>query len=273
MSNGTDFGNLSDSEISPTLITRYATKAVTLIYSIEKVLYVLITSMIIFAIIALFDIATINGYIKTFSDDAYDLILLSIAIITIGILIYIIRIIFNTRKKLDKWACMFEKNSLRTALSIGMAGVDNNALLHSIIENVTDVGDSIANFIKDKSNYKSLFFNQTFDEKNSFDILIDVSRVSNNSIETNELKLKLLEYGSIIANISKNSHALDIEDVKLFVDSVLYYIKKTENSVGLAILVGSDFTIDALSFASSFSNNSIGYLILIEKPLPVVSIK
>lgn len=272
MSDGGNFGNLSDNEVSPILITRYANRAVTLISSIEKILYFLIVSMLTFAIIVFFDITAIKGFIPIFSDDTIDLILFSIAIIMIGVLMFIIKMVLNTRKKLDKWATMFERNSLRTAISIGMTNMDKNALLHSIIENLTDIGESIDNYVKYDTRNKDLFFNQTINEKISFDILIDVSKVSKNSKEATDLNSKLVAYGSIIANISTNSEVLDTQDVKLFVDNVLDYVKVTGNNVGLAILVAPDFTNEAFSFVSYFSNKSIGYLILIEKPLPVVSL-
>ena len=53
---------------SPTLITSYAEKAIDLIYSTERFLYLLLPVLITFGIVILLDIAAIKGYVYFLPD-------------------------------------------------------------------------------------------------------------------------------------------------------------------------------------------------------------
>jgi len=68
--------------------------------------------LVAFALLVFIDTAAVKGYIKFLPEDEYDIVLSLIAFIAIGIIVFLLRIILNTRKKLDNWAYVFEKNSL-----------------------------------------------------------------------------------------------------------------------------------------------------------------
>ena len=110
-----NFDNQDNSDLnsfSPTLITTYSQKAVSSIHSIERILYVLLSVLVAFALLVFIDTAAVKGYIKFLPEDEYDIVLSLIAFVAIGIIVFLLRIILNTRKKLDNWAYVFEKNSI-----------------------------------------------------------------------------------------------------------------------------------------------------------------
>ncbi len=266
-----NFDNQDNSDLnsfSPTLITTYSQKAVSSIHSIERILYVLLSVLVAFALLVFIDTAAVKGYIKFLPEDEYDIVLSLIAFVAIGIIVFLLRIILNTRKKLDNWAYVFEKNSIGSLISIGLSNLDKKTLLFSIIENIGEIGEPIKKYIsKNKDNIDS-FFDQRISNETVFDVLIDGDKIrSNNGGDDNDFIInKLNEYGAVVGKIVTNPNTVDTNDIKLFIRSVLEYSKSTNKYVGLALLAGNEITSDAMDYAKNYSNNSIGYLIIIEKP-------
>src|SRR6476659_453051 len=265
------FNNNDDSDLnsfSPTLITTYSQKAVYSIHSIERILYVLLSVLVAFALLVFIDTAAVKGYIKFLPEDEYDIVLSLIAFIAIGFIVFLLRIILNTRKKLDNWAYVFEKNSIGSLISIGLSNLDKKTLFFSIIENIGEIGEPIKKYIsKNKDNIDS-FFDQGTSKDTVFDVLIDGDKIkSKDGGDDNDFIInKLNEYGVVVAKIVTNTDTIDTNEIKLFVRSVLEYSKATNKYVGLALLVGNEITSEAMDYAKNYSNKSIGYLIIIEKP-------
>jgi hypothetical protein len=266
-----NFDNQDDPDLnsfSPTLITTYSQKAITSIHSIERILYVLLSVLVAFALLVFIDTAAVKGYIKFLPEDEYDIILSIIAFVAIGIIVFLLRIILNTRKKLDNWAYVFEKNSIGSLISIGLSNLDKKTLLFSIIENIGEIGEPIKTYIaKNKGNIDS-FFDQRTTKEPLFDVLIDGDKIisKDNRDEDDMLINKLNEYGTVVGKIVTNPNTIDTPEIKGFIRSVLQYSKSKNKYVGLALLVGNEVTSDAMDYAKNYSNNSIGYLIIIEKP-------
>ena len=265
------FDNHDNSDLnsfSPTLITTYSQKAVYSIHSIERILYVLLSVLVAFALLVFIDTAAVKGYIKFLPEDEYDIVLSLIAFIAIGIIIFLLRIILNTRKKLDNWAYVFEKNSIGSLISIGLSNLDKKTLFFSIIENIGEIGEPIKKYIsKNKDNIDS-FFDQGISKDIVFDVLIDGDKImSKDGGDDNDFVVnKLNEYGTVVGKIVTNPDTIDTNEIKLFVRSVLEYSKATSKYVGLALLVGNDITSEAMDYAKNYSSKTIGYLIIIEKP-------
>jgi hypothetical protein len=253
---------------SPTLITAYSQKAVSSIRSIERMLYLLLSVLVAFALLVFIDTAAVEGYIKFIPEDEYDITLFLIASVAIGIIVFLLRIILKTRQKLDNWAYVFEKNSIGSLISIGLSNLDKKALLFSIIENIGMIGEPIKKYISKDEDNINLFFDQKISNETAFDILIDGDKIkSKGGREENDFVIgKLNEYGAIVGKIVTNSSVIDINEVKLFVRSVLDYSKSTNKFVALALLAGNEVTNEATEYAKNYSNKSIGYLIIIEKP-------
>ncbi|MDR4489988.1 MAG: hypothetical protein R2685_03680 [Candidatus Nitrosocosmicus sp.] len=253
---------------SPTLITTYSQKAVSTIRSIERILYLLLSVLVAFALLVLIDTAAIKGYIQFLSDDEYDVVLSLIALIAIGIMIFLLRIILRTRRKLDNWAYVFEKNSIGSLISIGLSNLDKRALLFSIVENIGTISEPIKEYIFANNDNIFSFLDQKISDKTYFDILIDSEKIrsSGNDREIEMIISKLNEYGSIIGKIISHPSTIQINEIKSFIQTVLEYSKSKNRFVGLALLVGNEVSNEAMEYAKNYSNKSIGYLIIIEKP-------
>ncbi|HET6590582.1 MAG TPA: hypothetical protein VFG45_10515 [Candidatus Nitrosocosmicus sp.] len=253
---------------SPTLITTYSQKAVSTIRSIERILYLLLSVLVAFALLVLIDTAAIKGYIQFLSDDEYDVVLSLIALIAIGIMIFLLRIILRTRRKLDNWAYVFEKNSIGSLISIGLSNLDKRALLFSIVENIGTITEPIKEYIFANNDNIFSFLDQKISDKTYFDILIDSEKIrsSGNDREIEMIISKLNEYGSIIGKIISHPSTIQINEIKSFIQAVLEYSKSKNRFVGLALLVGNEVSNEAMEYAKNYSNKSIGYLIIIEKP-------
>ena len=266
-----NFDNQDSSDLnsfSPTLITTYSQKAVSSIRSIERILYVLLSVLVAFALLVFIDTAAVKGYIKFLPEDEYDIVLSLIAFVAIGIIVFLLRIILNTRKKLDNWAYVFEKNSIGSLISIGLSNLDKKTLLFSIIGNIGEIGEPIKKYISKNKDNIELFFDQRISKDTVFDILIDGDKImSNDSGHDNDfITNKLNEYGVVVGRIVTNPNTIDTNEIKLFIRSVLEYSKSTNKYIGLALLAGNEITNEAMDYAKNYSSKTIGYLIIIEKP-------
>ena len=200
--------NLIDSSglnsFSPTLITIYSQKAVSTIRSIERVLYLLLSVLVAFAILVFIDTAAVKGYVKFIPEDEYDFILSLIAFAAIGIIIFLLRVILRTRKKLDNWAYTFEKNSIGSLISMGLSDLDKKTLFFSIIENVEEIGEPIKNYISKSKDNIELFLDQTVSTTTKFDILIDGDKIKSKDGDSSDnapIAHKLNEYGIVVGKI------------------------------------------------------------------------
>ncbi len=250
---------------SPTLITTYSEKAISFINSIERFLFILLPFLIIFAIIILFSTVALKNYVQILSDDVFDLLASIFAFIAVGIIIYLLKIIVDTRKKMDNWAYIFEKNTISTSINISLSKLDSIGLLNAVVESVREIGEPIQKYISNDTKSIERFTNQNFLEDIFFDILIDDTKIAKDKDEHNYFKNKINEYGSIIGKI-QTSGVIDSNAVNLFIQSILKYAKVTNKFVGLALLVGNDVTDEAMNIVINYSNKHIGYLIVIDKP-------
>jgi hypothetical protein len=98
-------------------------------------------------------------------------------------------------------------------------------------------------------------------------MVIDDTRIDNNTDSSNYFKNKIDEYDSIIVKSENASTIIDFNYVLLIIQSILKYVKITNKFVGLALLVGNEVTNEAMELITNYSNKSIGYLIIIEKPV------
>src|SRR5919202_282773 len=162
---------------SPTLITTYSEKAISFINSIEKFLFLLLPFLILFAIVILFSTVALKNYVQILSDDIFDILATVFAFIAVGIIIYLLKIIVDTRKKMDNWAYIFERNTISTSISISLSKLDSICLLNAVVESVREIGEPIQKYISNDTKSIERFTNQNFLEDIFFDILIDDTKI------------------------------------------------------------------------------------------------
>src|ERR1700739_139922 len=162
---------------SPILATRYAHRSSKLIYSIERNFYWIIALICILFTLSLLDILEIKiHHIFPFSLDTPITVLLGILMAALG---YTFRSILKSRRMLESWADLFERNSIRAGVDISMAKKSKEEALRAIAETVEEIGELLRDYISSKKDNSNEFLNISIDNSKLiiFDVLIDSKHV------------------------------------------------------------------------------------------------
>src|ERR1051325_7167828 len=253
---------------SPTLATRYAHRAATLVRSIEKNSY-----PIIGIVIALFVLSTLDmlgGHdILPFSLDPIITVFSAGSIIALS---YMLRLTIKSKRVLENWADVFERNSIAAGINISMGSRTREEAVHAIAETVEEIGLQLREYISSRGNYNE-FFDIAFGKDTAtatttqFDIVIDKDNLkpTENSSSYQDLKTALQKYGSVIVKFVNG--AIDANTILSYYNLLSRYISITKNNVSLALIIGDDATSDAHNLALHPKHKKIGYMIIIERPL------
>ena len=253
---------------SPTLATRYAHRAATLVRSIEKNSYLIIGIVIALFVLSALDM--LGGHdILPFSLDPIITVFSAGSIIALS---YMLRLTIKSKRVLENWADVFERNSIAAGINISMSSRTREEAVRAIAETVEEIGSQLREYISSRDNYNE-FFDITFGKDTAtatttqFDIVIDKDNLkpTENSSSYQDLKLALQKYGSVIVNFV--SGTIDANTILYFYNLLSRYISITKNNVSLALIIGDDATSDAFNLASHPKNKKIGYVIIIERPL------
>ncbi|MGB6627915.1 MAG: hypothetical protein WBE61_07265 [Nitrososphaeraceae archaeon] len=254
---------------SPTLATRYAHRAATLVHSIEKNSYLIIGIIIALFILSTLDMLGVHE-ILPFSLDPVITVFSAGSIIALS---YMLRLTIKSKRVLENWADVFERNSIAAGINISMGSRTREEAVRAIAETVEEIGSQLREYISSRDNYNE-FFDIAFDKDTAtatttqFDIVIDKDNLKpteNNSSSYQDLKLALQKYGSVIVNFV--SGTIDANTILYFYNLLSRYISITKNNVSLALIIGDDATSDAFNLALHPKNKKIGYMIIIERSL------
>jgi hypothetical protein len=254
---------------SPILATKYAHRAATLVRSIEKNSYVIIGITIALLTLSTLDLLEVHKHLPF----SFDPIITVFSAASMIALLFMLRLTAKSRRILEDWADVFERNSIAAGIKISMDSRTREEVVRAIAENIEEIGPQLQKYISSKDKYNE-FFDITFRKDTAtaaattaqFDIIIDKDNLKstiNNSYQ--ELKLALQKYGSVIVKLVNGT--IDGNAVLSFSNLLSKYISITKNSVSLALIIGDDATSDAYKLASRRKDKKIGYLIIIEKPL------
>jgi hypothetical protein len=262
---------------SPILATKYAHRSSKLIYSIEKSFYWIIGIIGILFVLSLLDFLQMH-YIFPFSLDTPITIFSAISMVVLG---YTFRIILKSKRMLESWADMFERNNIRAAMNISMANLSKEEAVHAIAETIEEIGEPLRKYISSKDNFNE-FLNVSFSKNNDseddvnkiiFDVLIDAvlvaktdsDKINSNQQISNSLIDVLKEYGAIIIKIIDGTITKEI--VASFSKQLYSYTSSTKNRVTLAIIIGDDASEESYKLAiNSERRGGISYFVLVEKP-------
>ena len=253
---------------SPTLATRYAHRAATLVHSIEKNSYLIIGIIIALFVLSTLDMLGVHE-ILPFSLDPVITVFSAGSIIALS---YMLRLTIKSKRVLENWADVFERNSIAAGINISMGSRTREEAVRAIAETVEEIGSQLREYISSRDNYNE-FFDITFGKDTAtatttqFDIVIDKDNLkpTENSSSYQDLKLALQKYGSVIVNFV--SGTIDANTILYFYNLLSRYISITKNNVSLALIIGDDATSDAFNLALHPKNKKIGYMIIIERPL------
>ena len=262
----------SDYDISSSTIltARFGHESVKVIHLVKKNLYIVIGLIVSIALLSVMNIFGVFEYFSTGNvDRAVDAILLVILIV---VLVPLVLLLFKSRNVLDRWADMFERNTIAISMKIAMNKRSREEAVFAVAQSVKQIGEPLQDYIMSKKTNLKEFLNISIDKDTIFDILIDSNHVllsgsKDDDNNDNNLKDLLEEYGAIVIRIVDDSIKQNI--VKTFVDSLTRYVSLTKNQVGLGIIIGEDVTSEAEKYVNEFSRRreaGINHLLLIIKP-------
>jgi hypothetical protein len=271
--------------LSPILSTRYAYKAAKMVCLIAKNFLIIIGVVAAVLFFTVIDVLQEAGRITSWlNNDITDIIIVCLAAASLAALLSAFWMLLRSRNLLNNWANVFEQNSIRTGMSITMADKTREEAVLAIAEVIEEIGVPLRKYIASKEKLEEFFDVTTINSKSrmrrgkqqeqeqgpgtsTFDVLIDadhILRTTNDTI-SDDLKEILRKYGAIIIKIVDG--IIDKKSVQSFSNSLADYISLSKrNKVGLALIIGDDFTHDANNIARHYRNKRMYDLILIEKP-------
>jgi hypothetical protein len=235
---------------SPTLATRYAHRAATLVRSIEKNSYLIIGIVIGLFILSTLDLLEVHGHLPF----SFDPIITVFSAASIVALLFLLRLTIKSKRVFERWADIFERNSISAGINISMGSRTREEAVRAIAETVQEIGPQLREYISSRDNYNE-FFDVAFgkEEKTAittmqFDIVIDKDNIKpteNNSYQ--DLITALQNYGSAIVKFVNG--AIDANTILSYYSLLSRYISITKN------------------LALHPKDKRIGYMIIIERPL------
>ncbi|MBV9178476.1 MAG: hypothetical protein JO297_15730 [Nitrososphaeraceae archaeon] len=270
--------------LSPILSTRYAYKAAKMVSLIGKNFLIIIGIVAAVLFFTAIDLLQETGHITSWpNNDITDNIIVGLVAASLAALLSAFWMLLRSRNLLNNWANVFEQNSIRTGMSIIMADKTREEAVLAVAEVIEEISVPMRKYIATKEKLEEFFDVTTMDSRSrkrrgkqleqeqgrsiSFDVLIDadhILRTTNDAI-SDDLKEILRKYGAIIIKIVDG--IIDKKSVQSFSNSLADYISLSKkNKVGLALIIGDDFTHDANNIARHYRNKRIDDLIIIEKP-------
>jgi hypothetical protein len=261
-----------DLSSSTILTTRFGQESSRLIHSVTKYLYTVIGLITSIAALSLLNVLELLDY---FSSSGIDRVVDTILLIAlIVVLIPLVLLLLRSRKVLDRWTDMFERNTIATAMRISMTSRGKEEAILALVQSVDEISEPLEEYIMSKKSDLTEFLDVSVGISNTrttYDILIDSSHVLNgdHANKGNNLRKVLEDYGAVIIKIVDGY--IDRSHVESFVDSLAKYASASKNQIGVGILIGEDISAEAKESVSKFISERrrrlpINQLLLIDKP-------
>lgn len=248
-----------DSE-SPTLPTRYGHEASIFIKSITKKFPYVIAIIIGLISLTVLDLSADMGLKLIIGDKSIDTLIISLSLIMLVILTIVLRPLFKFERLLEKWADLFEKNSLTAEIKMMISNRNKDEVLSSVSSILEPINDPLQNYLETRPVHDE-FFDVNFGG-NVFNILVDNTTVKND----NDLSRSMKEYGAIIINIYND--LVDTKILNSFTKALKEYSYK--NKIGLALIVSEQISSDVYNFVHLSTDDVVKKIILVEKPTIVI---
>lgn len=259
-----------DDKISSSIIstTRYGHNSAKILRSIERnfiVVMIIIAATLAFSAM---DTAGLLKYLDLYSENAHDTIMTIFSIISFIAMIPLLSYVIKSRRLLERWQDLFERNSLKASLKISLTGISKREIVRALSESLREICEPLQEYLdasEDADNAAAVFKNERYAD---FEVLIDPDAVGPSTIASAEEKLKtaLKEFGSICVKVSKDEK-IDAIEVESFLQSLSRYSLTSGNPVGLGLLIGQNITPEAYRVATSANMKRIRNIMLLEKPV------
>ena len=267
MSNVSSTGDEDDYyPASSTILTsRFGYASAKLIHSVEKNLYVVLAVILSIATLSILNTLGILNYLHPENVDYFVDLILSIVLIVV--VIPLVFLIVKSRRVLDNWNDMFEKNTITTSMNISMKERTELEALKALAFSVREISEPLQAYLESKKSDLSEFFNVNTDAHLKFNILLNANHVlDNGSTISNDLKRTLQDFGPVVVRIIDG--AIDKNTVELFVSSLSTYASMTKTHIGLGLIIGEEIQRDAqwsANNASYLKRRKINNLLLLAK--------
>ena len=267
MSNVSSTGDEDDYyPASSTILTsRFGYASAKLIHSVEKNLYVVLAVILSIATLSILNTLGILNYLHPENVDYF--VDLTLSIVLIVVVIPLVFLIVKSRRVLDNWNDMFEKNTITTSMNITMKERTELEALKALAFSVREISEPLQAYLESKKSDLSEFFNVNTDAHLKFNILLDANHVLNNgSTISNDLKRTLQDFGPVVVRIIDG--AIDKKTVQSFVNSLSTYASMTKTQIGLGLIIGEEIQRDAQGSANNASylkRRKINNLLLLAK--------
>jgi hypothetical protein len=176
------------------------------------------------------------------------------------ILIIVLRPLFKFKYVLEKWADLFEKNSLTAEIKMMISNRNKDEVLSSVSSILEPINYPLQNYLETRPVHDE-FFDVNFGG-NVFNIMVDNTTVKND----NELSRSMQEYGAIIINIYDD--LVNTKILNSFIKALKEYSYK--NKIGLALIVSEEISRDVYDLVHLSTDDVAKKIILVEKPTIVI---
>ena len=267
MSNVSSTGDEDDYyPASSTILTsRFGYASAKLIHSVEKNLYVVLAVILSIATLSILNTLGILNYLHPENVDYF--VDLTLSIVLIVVVIPLVFLIVKSRRVLDNWNDMFEKNTIKASMNITMKERTKLEALKALAFSVGEISAPLQAYLESKKSDLSEFFNVNTDAHLKFNILLDANHVlDNGSTISNDLKRTLQDFGPVVVRIIDG--AIDKKTVHSFVNSLSTYASLTKTNIGLGLIIGEEIQRDAQGSANNTSylkRRKINNLLLLAK--------
>ncbi|MER3407854.1 MAG: hypothetical protein C4292_03540 [Nitrososphaera sp.] len=272
-------------EVSSSIIstTRYGHNSAKILRSIEKNFVIVIVIIAVTFAFSLLDTAGLLKYLNLYSETEHDVIATAFSIVSLAAMAPLLAYIVKSRRLLERWQSLFERNSLKASLEISLTGVSRGEIVRALAESVEEISEPLQEYLNavggsGSDSDRDLAAFQGGRHGTDFEILIDPDSVVEPAATTTSaaaitpaagrLKSILREFGSVCVKVS-GTETVNAAAAESFIQSLSRYASSTGNPVELGLLIGQDIEPGAYHvFEKSVhvGGKGIRNILIIEKP-------
>ena len=168
--------NTYDFSSSTILTTRYGHESTKLIHAIEKNLIFIMAIIVAMAVISILHTFGVLEYLE--AHDVDYIVDVTISVILVVVLAPLIILLLKSRRTLDRWTDMFERNTIVTTMNIAMKNRSKEEAILALAQSVRQISEPLQEYIESKrSGDTSEFLNVSIGSNLVFDVLIDANHV------------------------------------------------------------------------------------------------
>ena len=245
---------------SPVMPTSYAHHASQLIRGISNRLVLVIIVLCPLFFFSIIDALRLAGLRNILGDQVIDNTIVIFCGCLLILVVFLFHSLLRSKKILNRWADVFERNSIIAGMNISMNKLSKEEALTAIAESVEEIGQPLRRYFSESQDLKK-FIDVPVGKEIVFDVLLDKDIRG----IPDDLRNVLIEYGAVIFKIE--SGMVDADKVTMFSRLLFRYTNETKNYVGLPIIMGEEISDSANNLVNTSHNEVVKRIVLVEKLL------